>query len=293
MYLRSHSQRSSGLQGRGGAPRGGDSTRARLKFGGRGGAQAPGFGPGSGGGRGSGKAAGPGSGRGSGKGKGTGSGSGSGSGPGKGTGSGPGPGPGPGTDPRPWSDPGSGFGRGGGHGSGHGPGSGSGRGARSGHLHAHPHGHAPWSRARRGDVRVAVLLVLSEEPMHGYQIMQQLEARSGGAWRPSPGSVYPTLQLLEDQGLIKGEEAGGRRVFALTEDGAAEAASVKERAGDSPWGTGGGEQDPRFALRQAVFQLGAAAKQVGKAGSPELVQSSLEILREARKRIYALLAEAE
>ena len=271
MYSRSHSQRSPGRQGRGGAPRGDDSVPARFKFGGRGGGQGSGSGPGSGGGRGGGK----------------------GPGPGKGSGPGPGSGPGSGFGPGSGSGPGGGAGSGKGPGPGRGPGPGSRRGPGAGHLHARPHGHAPWSRARRGDVRVAVLLALSEEPMHGYQIMQQLEARSGGAWRPSPGSVYPTLQLLEDQGLIKGEEAGGRRVFALTEDGAAEAASVKERIGDSPWGAEGGEQDPRFALRQAVFQLGAAAKQVGKAGSPELVQSSLEILREARKRIYALLAEAE
>ena len=142
-------------------------------------------------------------------------------------------------------------------------------------------------------MRAAILLALADEPMHGYQIMQRLEERSGGAWRPSPGSVYPTLQLLEDQGLIKGEEAEGRRVFSLTEAGAAEAAVVKERLGDAPFGAEGGEQDPRFALRQAVFQLGAAVKQVGMAGSAADVQKALEILREARKRIYALLADAE
>ncbi len=166
----------------------------------------------------------------------------------------------------------------GGHGHGHGP---------------HGHGRGPWSRARRGDVRAAILLALADEPMHGYQIMQRLEERSGGAWRPSPGSVYPTLQLLEDQGLIKGEDSEGRRVFSLTETGVTEAATIRERVGDAPWGAEGAEQDPRFALRQAVFQLGAAAKQVGMAGTPEHVQSALEILREARKRIYALLADAD
>ena len=128
--------------------------------------------------------------------------------------------------------------------------------------------------------------------MHGYQIMQQLEQRSGGAWRPSPGSVYPTLQLLEDQALIKGEEAEGKRVFSLTEAGAAEAAAVKERLGDSPFGEGG-PQEPRFALRQAVMQLGAAVKQVAIAGSADDVQKALEILRTARKSIYALLADAD
>ncbi len=136
-------------------------------------------------------------------------------------------------------------------GRGHGPGFG------------HGHGRGPWSRAKRGDVRAAILLVLAEEPMHGYQIMQRLEETSGGAWRPSPGSVYPTLQLLEDQGIIKGEEADGRRVFSLTEAGVEAAAALKERLGDSPFGTEGGEQDPRFALRQAVFQLGAR-RQAGR-----------------------------
>jgi DNA-binding PadR family transcriptional regulator len=181
---------------------------------------------------------------------------------------------------------------------GEGSGSGQRRGSR-GHAHFGPGGHfgpgparGPWSRARRGDVRVAILLALADEPMHGYQIMQKLEERSGGAWRPSPGSVYPTLQLLEDQGLVKGEEAEGRRVFSLTEAGEAEAATLKERVGDSPWG-GGAESDPRFALRQAVFALGAAVKQIGMTGSADDGQKALDILREARKKIYALLAEAE
>ena len=165
-------------------------------------------------------------------------------------------------------------------GQGHGPGFGRG------------HGRGPWSRAKRGDVRIAILLALADEPMHGYQIMQRLEERSGGAWRPSPGSVYPTLQLLEDQGLIKGEENEGRRVFSLTEGGVEAATALREKLGDSPFGAEGGEQDPRYALRQAVFSLGGAVKQVGVSGSADDVQKALEILRDARKRIYALLADA-
>jgi DNA-binding PadR family transcriptional regulator len=165
----------------------------------------------------------------------------------------------------------------------HGPGFGRG----------HGHGRGPWSRARRGDVRSAILLVLADEPMHGYQIMQRLEEKSGGAWRPSPGSVYPTLQLLEDQGIVKSEEADGRRVFSLTETGVAEAAAIKERLGESPFGAESGEQDPRFALRQAVFSLGGAVKQVALTGSADDVQKALEILRDARKSVYALLADAE
>ncbi|MCX6372710.1 MAG: PadR family transcriptional regulator [Actinobacteria bacterium] len=157
----------------------------------------------------------------------------------------------------------------------------------------HGHGRGPWSRARRGNVRAAILSVLAEEPMHGYQIMQRLEERSGGMWRPSPGSVYPTLQLLEDQGFIKGEEVEGRRVFALTETGRAEATASKEAHG-APWESPEhGAEGPRFKLRKGVFQIGAAVKQVGTTGSSEQVEKTLEILAEARKRIYELLAAGE
>ena len=155
-----------------------------------------------------------------------------------------------------------------------------------------PHGFGPHGRARRGNVRAAILAVLAEQPMHGYEIMQQLEQRSGGMWRPSPGSVYPTLQLLEDQGLVKGEDVEGRRVFSLTDEGRAEAETVTRQG--SPWAaseTGPGAV--RFKLHGGVKQLMAAVMQVGAAGSQEQVDKTLEILAEARKRIYGLLAESE
>ena len=166
----------------------------------------------------------------------------------------------------------------GGHGHGHSFGPGFGRGHRS--------------RARRGDVRNAILVALADEPMHGYQIMQKLEERSGGAWRPSPGSVYPTLQMLEDQGLVEGEDVDGRRVFSLTGAGAEEAGKLRERLGDSPWGERA-EADPRFALRQAAMALAGAVKQVAVSGTADDAEKALEILRDARKRVYALLADAE
>jgi DNA-binding PadR family transcriptional regulator len=191
------------------------------------------------------------------------------------------------------------YGRCGGHGNGgearfkFGEGRGRGGPGPRGHGGHGPHGHGPWSRARRGNVRAAILSVLAEEPMHGYQIMQQLEEHSGGMWRPSPGSVYPTLQLLEDQGFIKGEEVEGRRVFALTEAGKTEAEASKERHG-TPWESSEhGDQGPRFKLRKVVFQIGAAVKQIGTTGSSEQVDTTLEILAETRKRIYSLLAEGD
>lgn len=172
-----------------------------------------------------------------------------------------------------------------------------GHGPRAFKFHQHgahgPHGFGPWGRAKRGNVRAAVLAVLAEEPQHGYQIMQRLEELSGGFWRPSPGSVYPTLQLLEDQGLVKSEQVEGKRVFSLTDEGRAEAEASKERVGAAPWASHPGADEPRFKLRQAAFGLGAAVRQVGMTGSAEQVDEVLKILAEARKRVYHLLAEGE
>ena len=163
-----------------------------------------------------------------------------------------------------------------------------------------PHGHHAWGfgpfgRAKRGDVRAAILAVLAEEPMHGYQIMQRLQERSGGFWNPSAGSIYPTLQLLEDQGLVTSEEVEGRRVYTLTEKGREQAEASKGRAEEPPWGGWGmsGPDDPRFKLGQTGFGLAAAVKQVITTGSPAQVDQAQAILDEARKRIYALLAEGD
>ena len=131
--------------------------------------------------------------------------------------------------------------------------------------------------------------------MHGYQIMQRLQERSGGFWHPSAGSVYPTLQLLEDQGLVTSEEVEGRRVYTLTEQGREQAEANKQARRGVALGQLGhvGADDPRFKLGQAGFGLAAAVKQVLTAGSPEQVEKARDILDETRKRIYALLAEAD
>ena len=128
--------------------------------------------------------------------------------------------------------------------------------------------------------------------MHGYQIMQELTSRSGGAWQPSPGSVYPTLQMLEDEGLVESKDVEGKRVFSLTETGKS---AVEERGpGAPPWEElAGGLGDVPMRLRQAVFQLGAAAMQVAHAGSPAQVKEALAVLAEARKKLYGMLAEGE
>lgn len=150
----------------------------------------------------------------------------------------------------------------------------------------------PGPRARRGDVRAALLALLAEQPMHGYQVIQELEQRSRGAWRVSPGSVYPTLQLLEDEGLIASQEVDGRRVFALTDTGRALVEAQRMEGQPAPWDEVAGEDDERFGnLRGAAFQLGSAAMQVAHAGSRDQVERTIAILNEARRKIYAILAE--
>ena len=118
----------------------------------------------------------------------------------------------------------------------------------------------------RGDVRAAIIALLAEEPMHGYQIITELTDRSGGVWHPSPGSVYPTLQAMEDQGLVTADKAEGRRVFSLTDQGRAAA----EAAGDgpAPWEDAArGADRSLIDLRGLMFEVGAAIMQVGRAGA--------------------------
>jgi DNA-binding PadR family transcriptional regulator len=165
-----------------------------------------------------------------------------------------------------------------------------------GHLPFPPPG--PWGfpgrgrgrgRRGRGNVRAAILALLAERPMHGYEMIQELENRTGGVWRPSPGSVYPTLQLLEDENLIVGEEVEGRKRFALTDAGRAEA---ERRAQRAPWEEATeGIAPVAFGLRNAIFQVGEAAWTVASAGTEAQQTRALEVLTESRRRLYAILAE--
>ncbi len=143
--------------------------------------------------------------------------------------------------------------------------------------------------ARRGDVRAAVLALLLEQPMHGYELIQQIEQRSGGVWRPSPGSIYPTLQLLADEGLVSGDESGGRRLFTLTDAGREEA---QRHEGRSPFTR---ERDASFEVahrfRAELGQLGMAVWQVAQVGTEAQQAEILDVLAEARRRAYQLLAD--
>jgi DNA-binding PadR family transcriptional regulator len=142
-------------------------------------------------------------------------------------------------------------------------------------------------RRRRGDVRAAILALLLERPMHGYEMIQELEVRTSGAWRPSAGSIYPTLQLLEDEGLVTGEHSEGRRRFALTDTGRAEAEGLQR----SPWEEAGGADPAAASLREAGFQLGAAVMHAARTGSPGQVGEVRDVLVDARRRVYGILGD--
>jgi DNA-binding PadR family transcriptional regulator len=126
--------------------------------------------------------------------------------------------------------------------------------------------------------------------MHGYEMIQELEERTNGMWRPSPGAVYPALQLLEDQGLVTAETADGKRRFQLTEAGRTEAAQLPER---KPWDEATAGIDPGWAqLKQGIAQIAVATHQVAEAGSTEQKTAAVELLAQTRRALYALLAEA-
>jgi DNA-binding PadR family transcriptional regulator len=146
-------------------------------------------------------------------------------------------------------------------------------------------------KAGRGAIRAAILELLAEEPMHGYQIMQELAERTGGMWRPSPGSIYPTLQQLADEGLVMAEDSAGKKVYSLTEEGRA---TVEAQDAPPPWaGFDTGEADGLFALKDLAIQVGAAVMQVATAGNEEQLTEAKEILADTRSRLYRILADDE
>jgi DNA-binding PadR family transcriptional regulator len=188
-----------------------------------------------------------------------------------------------------------------------------GHGGRHGHgIHRH-HGFGPGPRgdfggggpfggrgprgrgrkARRGDIRTAALLLLAEEPRNGYQIMQEVEERSDGVWRPSPGSVYPALQQLEDEGLIRSEELEGRKLFVLTDAGTA---FVQERGAEkpAPWEQMSGDVSGQaHELGKLMREVASAFTQVMRTGSESQMAGARKVLVAARRDLYSILAEGD
>lgn len=153
-------------------------------------------------------------------------------------------------------------------------------------------GHGPGRRGRRGDVRAAILALLADRPMHGYEMIQEIGERSGGYWRPSPGSVYPTLQLLADEGLIASTDgSGSKRLFELTDEGRA---AVEKQGDTPPWETIAADVDQDDVnLRQAAGLLMGAMYQVGTAATGAQKTRAVDVINEARRELYAILGEVE
>ena len=163
---------------------------------------------------------------------------------------------------------------------GSGPGFGGPRGPRRG----------PGSRAGRGDIRGAVLMLLSEQPMHGYQLIQEITERSGGRWSPSPGAIYPALNLLEDEGLITITADSGRKLASLTPEGTAYVEEHREHL-VAPWDRATGQTaHPARALREAMEALGGAAHQIARTGTEDQTTQAVRTLEKARRELYLLLA---
>ena len=172
-----------------------------------------------------------------------------------------------------------------------------------GHLHDHPFagrgmrggrgrwggGRGGWGGGRRmprGAIRTAILAALRDGPANGYEVMRRLEEMSGGLWRPSPGSVYPHLQMLEDEGLVQSSEVDGGRTFTLTETGGAEAEGAK-----LPWQEAGESDDEMRTLRLGMGQLMSAAKQLAGDGEKSQIERGISVIQKARKELYQILAE--
>jgi DNA-binding PadR family transcriptional regulator len=144
---------------------------------------------------------------------------------------------------------------------------------------------------RRGDIRTAILAALIEQPGHGYDIMSRLQDKSGGAWRPSAGSVYPTLQQLEDEGLVTATERDGKRVYTVTGDGAAEAERRIEEAGGEPWSVDAGAGLHPGHLFRSIGALTMAAKQIVAAGTPRQLADAVRVTDNARRELYRILGD--
>ena len=157
--------------------------------------------------------------------------------------------------------------------------------------HGHHHRGGPRGpRARRGDVRAALLLLIEGGAQNGYQLIQEIERRTDGFWKPSPGSVYPALQQLEDEGLVRAVDFEGKRAFELTDEGRAYVTEHRDELGDPFAAATGAVDEGVMDMRGLLIQVGAAAMQVAAAGHTE---EAKRILGDARRALYKVLAEDE
>jgi DNA-binding PadR family transcriptional regulator len=155
-----------------------------------------------------------------------------------------------------------------------------------------PPGPPRGPKAGRGDVRAAILALLQEGPRNGYQIMSEIEERSDGAWRPSPGAVYPALSQLADEGLIEAEESDGKRTFRLTGEGRQYVEDHPEAA-RAAWESMTQEPGEVPGLFVQAARLGGAIVQMAREGTPQQIHEAETLLEQARRTMYQILADEE
>jgi DNA-binding PadR family transcriptional regulator len=143
-------------------------------------------------------------------------------------------------------------------------------------------------RVPRGDLRLTLIRLLAEHPMHGYEVMSEIETRTGGVWKPSPGSVYPTLSMLQDEGLVSASTDGTRKVFTLTDEGRKVA---PDPTTPPPWSAHVSHADPAVGeLRSALRSVKVAVEQVMEAGSEGDKDRAKRLLADLRRELYLILA---
>ena len=144
-------------------------------------------------------------------------------------------------------------------------------------------------RARRGDIRLAILQLIAEEPANGYQLITKIAERTDGRWHPSPGSVYPVLQLLVEEGFAEKEEGDLGR-YAITDTGREHLAGHREQA-EQVWNNGRGETESEEQLRESLHKLMSAAREVSVSGSDQQRARATSLLDDVRKQLYGILSE--
>jgi DNA-binding PadR family transcriptional regulator len=145
-------------------------------------------------------------------------------------------------------------------------------------------------QAKRGDMSPILLRVLAEKPMHGYEIIRELEQKSHGLWRPSPGSVYPTLQLLEEQDLVESRDEGGKKVYTITDEGRSQAKSSKARG---PWECRDDKHDMEqvMEVRGSILEFIGTMRQLMRGGTADQQERAIAVIKEAKSKLDSILGE--
>jgi len=157
-------------------------------------------------------------------------------------------------------------------------------------------GNGGRKRHRRGDIKYILLEMIAEKPQHGYELIKTLEQRYGGFYRPSPGTVYPTLQLLEEEGSVTSETVDGKKIYTITEMGRKQ---LDERDHDEDEWAGRrkrffAEGKPKFVeLSQSAMALFETVMQAARFGTPEQVKEVQDLLARTTQEVHTIMSKKD